>query len=190
MKDYESIWTKWMELLSQDIKSRKQFLDYLHFETQKGFDVIVRIAIEELEQQILDKPLLEKIRADLEFSLSVCVFSGYILFLVSLEIDPKKENLVARSQTNELGNVWIQNYEKDQGKSLLLKIDPIFSLYLEKTKQSEMNKIMYAFPEIIKSSYEQIGKIETFINWAAHQGFILGILEQELFLGGERYKSF
>lgn len=183
MEDYKSIFVQWTGLLNQDIKSRKQFLEFLHLETQKGFDVIVRIAIEELEQQVTEKPLLEKIRQELETSFSVCVFSGYLLFLVSSEIDPKKENLVARSQTNELGSVWIQNYEKDQGKSLLLKIDPILSLFLEKTKQSEMNKIMYVFPEIIKSSYEQIGKIETFLNWAVHQGFILGILEQELFLG-------
>ncbi len=182
MKDYVTIWTEWMKLLNKDVKSRKQFLDSLHFETQKGFDVIVRIATEELEQQVSDKHLLKKINEELEFSLSVCVLSGYLLFLVSLEIDPKKENLIARTQTNKLGNVWIENYDKDQGRSLLLKIDPILSLFLEKTKQSELNRMIYIFPEVIKFSYEQVGKIETFLSWASHQGFILGILEQELFL--------
>ncbi len=186
IKDYELIWTQWMQQLGQDIKSRKEFLDSLHFETQKGFDVIVRIATEELEVQVLDKQLLGKIRQELEFSLSVCVLSGYILFLVASEIDPKKENLVARTQTNELGNTWIKNYEKDQGRSLLLKIDHILSFFLEKTKQNELNRIIYVFPDVIKLSYEQFGKIETFLNWTAHQGFILGILEQELFLANTK----
>ena len=181
MKDYTVIFTDWMKLLDKDVASRKKFIDSLHFETQKGFDVVVRIATEELHSQVSDTQLLEKISKELEFSLSVCVLSGYMLFLVDSGIDPLKDNLIARTETNELGNRWIADYEKDEGKSLLLKVDPILSMFLEKTQQGETNRLFVVHPEIIESSYKHIGKIQTFFNWAAHQGFIVGVLEQELF---------
>ena len=105
MKDYQAIWIKWEALLQSDLKARKELLDSLNIEVKKGFDVIVRITSEELVSQTEKK--LNEFSEDIQKYMAVLAYGGYILFLVQSNTDPIKENLVERSSTSELGNVWI-----------------------------------------------------------------------------------
>ena len=177
MRDCKSIWERWYTLINTD--SAKKTLDLLHLEVHKGFDVITQISIEELQNK-LKKELFDSIKEDLEMSLAICIWNGYALFLTDNNLDPVKDNFVARTETNELGNKWMENYTKDQSKELLMNIDPVLSMFLEKVMQNELNKLFYTKPEVADSPYKEVGHIENFYIWASHQGYILGLLENQL----------
>jgi hypothetical protein len=179
-KNYEDIWKRWLLFLTVDIKKRKEILDAIHIEVKQGFDVVIKIAVEESEQQIENKVLFGEIKNFYEASLSLCVFYGYSLFLVDNHIDPIKENLLINSETNELGNRWMEEHEKDQHRELILKIDPILSLFLEKIKQDELNKMLVEYEMLRSASYRDVNMLDTFLNWSSHQGFILAMLEFSL----------
>lgn len=179
MKDYKSLWEKWFSLVNQNLPSRKRLLDALHMETQKGFDVITRIATEELMNRI-KKEIFHKVKDNVEASIALCVLSGYSLFLVDARIDPLKENFVDNTAVSDLGNLWMKHYENDRETSLLGNIDPVLSMFLEKVAQNEINRLFVMQPLLIDLPYRQVGHVESFYNWASHQGFILGILERQL----------
>ena len=94
-------------------------------------------------------------------------------------IDPQAINLLAQESTNGLGSEWVKNYDADMNKSLLEKIDPILSLIMEKETQEKMNRLLVEFRDLAELKYKDMNIIETFINWSAHQGYILGMLENE-----------
>ena len=189
VKDYRTIWIKWIALLHTDAKLRTEILRSLHIEVTNGLDVITRIAVEELENKVSEKDLFILTKDAIESSLAFSVWGGYMLFLIANNIDPEKENLIARGETNNLGNEWTKNYDKDQTKSLLAQIDPLLTLILEKETQERINTLFAAYPQLVEIRYKEIGYIDTFENWAAYQGFILGFLEQELFSKKEKTKA-
>ena len=178
MKDYQTRWIKWEALLSTDVKERKELLDDLNIEVKKGFDVIVRIASEELISQSDKK--LEEYKEDLEKNLAILAFSGYLFYLVQSGTDPKVANLVARTTTAELGTVWMESFEKDKGISYVEQIDPVFSLLLDSRKQSCIDSLMNEKGQLADFSYKIIHMIELYFLWAAQQGYIFGIIENEL----------
>lgn len=180
MTDYKSVWVKWIAFLNMDLKFRKNFLESLHVEVTRGFDVVAKIGIEEIEANFDDKKMLGEIKSDVERILSVSVWAGYSLFLIHKGIDPEEKNLVASKKTNKLGQVWMENYERDQNKSLLTKIDPFISILIEKQTDLQMNMLFLNFPKIQRGPYFQISNIATYANWAAHQGYIFGMIEAEL----------
>jgi hypothetical protein len=180
MRDYKSILVKWLALNESDEEIRKKLLGFLHEEVKKGFDVLTRIAIQELERTIGDKVYLDKVKDTLEMLLAFSAYGGYMLYLVENNLDPEKLALNKKEETNKLGAEWVQNYDKDQCKSLLLTIDPIISMFMEKGKQGRMNHLFLLFPDSMKLPYKDMAQIDTFLNWIAHQGYIFGILENNL----------
>ena len=180
MKDYKSILVKWLALNESDEETRKKLLSYLHEEVKKGLDVLTRIAINELERTLENKEFFLKIKDTVEGLVAFSAYGGYMLYLVENRIDPEKADLSHKKQTAKLGTTWTENYQKDQCKEFLLSIDPIISMFLEKGKQGRMNQLFLRFPECMAISYKDIGQIDTFLNWASHQGYIFGIIEQNL----------
>jgi len=128
-----------------------------------------------------DKDFWKEILSTIEALLSFSVWGGYMLFMIAKSIDPVKERLHEIKSSSDLGNKWIENYQKDQSKSLISEINPILSLFLEQGKQGRMNQLLLAHPEITKKSYKEIKQIEKFLYWAALQGYILGLLEIKLY---------
>src|SRR5882672_3365976 len=102
-KDYQDIWTRWVAFLESDIKVRKEVLDSLHIELRQGFSVIAQVSVEQLEHLFAKQDFFHKLRADLQQTLLFSVWCGYALYLISEEIDPVKENLIVKSETNALG---------------------------------------------------------------------------------------
>lgn len=180
--NYSLMWSKWIALLTTDTATRGEILEALHYEVTKGLDVITRLAIEEF-QAVATHPSLQSAKADIEISLASSAWSGYALFLIKEKIDPVEENVLARSTTNELGNKWMGYYEKDQTRSMLEQIDPIISLLLNKENENRINQLLITFPEFGEIPYKEFLHIETFHNWVSHQGYILGVIEQELHKG-------
>ncbi len=178
MKDYQALWIKWEAILSSDIKEQKDLLDSLNIEVKKGFDVIVRIASEELIAQTDKK--LESYKEDLEKNLAILAFSGYLLYLVQSSTDPKESNLVAKTSTSELGTTWMESFEKDKGIRYVEQIDPVFSLLLDSRKQSCIDSLMNEKKDLAQLPYQLIHMIELYFLWTAQQGYIFGIIEQEL----------
>lgn len=180
MIDYKDVWVKWMTFLNMDLKFRKEFLESLNLEVMKGFDVVAQIATEEVEIDFSDKKTFNDIKLELGAIFSHSVWAGYALFLVFEGIDPEKENLIANTATGELGNIWMDSHEKDKGKSYISKIDPFLSMFIEKNTALLINQLFLQYPTIQKSPYSQVAGIEIFSNWAAHQGYIFGMIEKEL----------
>lgn len=178
MKDYQAIWIKWEALLQSDLKARKELLDSLNIEVKKGFDVIVRITSEELASQTEKK--LNEFSEDIQKYMAVLAYGGYILFLVQSNTDPIKENLVERSSTSELGNIWMESFEKDKGISYIEKIDPILSLILDSEKQTCLSSLLSEYSKIGELSYKEIHMVELYFLWVAQQGYIFGMIEKEL----------
>jgi hypothetical protein len=180
MKDYLSLLSQWLEFNDQDLSKRKTFIDSLHIEVRKAFDVITRISLEELNHYIKEL-LADKIVNDsIEESLAFCVYAGYTLFLTEHSINLSAQNMIAKHTTNILGDMWIEHYEKDQHKSFFTQIDPIVSMMLEKVAQLEINTLLYQLPQIAHFQYKQVEQINAFLNWATNQGYIIGLIEQEL----------
>src|SRR3989338_198224 len=147
MTDYKATLVKWMALFQLDEKSRKEILDSLHPEIKKGFDIITKLAIEELEKQTDNKEFFKKAAETIETLLAFSVFSGYMLYLIENHIDPVKENLSQRESTKSLGTEWMMHYEVDQGNKLLSSIDPIISQMLQMGTGGWMNQLFLQFPE-------------------------------------------
>lgn len=167
-------------MMQLDLKSRREMLALLHTEVTKGFDVVTKIAVEEIESNIADKEKLETCMEAIEEYIAFSVYGGYMLFLITHSIDPQTMNLLAQESTNGLGSEWVKNYDIDMNKSLLEKIDPILSLIMEKETQEKMNRLLVEFKDLAELKYKDMNLIEAFINWSAHQGYILGMLENEL----------
>jgi len=178
--DYKSVWIKWAAMMQLDLKSRRELLALLHTEVTKGFDVITKIAAEEIEGNISDKDNLRTFMDAVEEYIAFSVYGGYMFFLITHSIDPQTMNLLAQESTNGLGSEWVKNYDADMNKSLLEKIDPILSLIMEKETQEKMNRLFVEFKDLAELKYKDMNLIEAFISWSAHQGFILGMLENDL----------
>lgn len=179
MIDYTSVWIKFVAFFEIDEALRQKVINNLHDEVKKGFDVLTKVSMEELEH-ILPKELYKAINNELEQILALSVFQGYVLFLISNNIDPEKNKLSVVKSTQEVGRAWMQEYEKDKAKSLIEEIDPVISMYLEKSKQARMNQLLSVHSEINDRSYKEISSIDKFINWILHQGYLLGYLERIL----------
>lgn len=181
MKDYKSLYVKWLAFFQLPEKERIDIVNQLHDEVKKGFDVITRLAIEELESEISDKGLYQKIKAFLEGQIAFSVYGGYLLFLIDNGIDPEKAKLKERVETSMLGTEWMMYYESSlMNKGLVMNIDPISSLFLEKGTQGRLNLLFLQFPELMKITCKEANALEKFLNWGAHQGYILGMLEEKI----------
>lgn len=180
LRDYYSIWVKWLALLNADDNLRRELLSDVHIEVTKGFDVVTRIAIEEIEGRVTKSASFLKAKEAITDYLAFSVWGGYMLFLIANQIDPQKNNLIARQTTNSLGNEWLKHYASDQNASLLKEVDPFYSMMLEKEAQSRINLLFAEYEGFMGLAYKETSTLETFLNWASHQGFIFGILEDRL----------
>lgn len=178
MKDYVDIWTRWIAFLQSDLTTRKEVLDSLHLEVRQGFSIISKVSLEEVQHNFSNEGFFHTLESDLDTALQYAIWCGYTLFLMSEGIDPVEDNLISKSQTNELGNMWMEHYEKDKTNSLLVEIDPILSLFLQNVSQSQFNQLFVG--KKIDISYEKASQLIAFLQWTAYQGYVFGMIEKKL----------
>lgn len=176
MKDYSSIWLKWEALLASN--QNDTLLQKLNIEVRNGFDVIVRIADEELTS--ISENTFEKYNGTINEFLAHLIFDGYTLFLIQNPTDPDEKNLIASIKTSELGNKWMESFESDKGIGYVEKIDPMLALLLENRKGVILNNIFSLHKELFQIEYKFIQLLELYFRWTIQQGFIVGIIENEL----------
>jgi len=174
--DYNSIWIKWNALFNSEIYIQKNFIESIHIEVAKGFDIISKIATESIESH---SPSFKKHINSIGELTALLTIKGYALYLISHNIDPEKKNLIASKETGELGNRWMENQEKDQGLTLMTRIDPILSVLLHHESKSTLDNFLSNNSEFDKTPYSEISIANLFFGWAIHQGYIFGILENE-----------
>ncbi|MEN9328586.1 MAG: hypothetical protein RI947_1394 [Candidatus Parcubacteria bacterium] len=179
MKDYSTLWEDWATAVESTGEEKQKLIESVHDEVKAGIDAIVKAAAEELSKRLEGGYMKDEEQVTKEV-LAVTVWSGYLLYLTDNNIDAVKLKLNEVKATEELGSTWMEQYDKDQNKSLLMEIDPVISMFLEKLKQSKISYLLSKFPELMSKSYKRVSDSETFINWAAHQGYILGMLESKL----------
>lgn len=171
-----------MRALALSDEERKKIFNRLHDEIAGSFDAIVKIASEEIEGKI-DDDTFGKIKNDIEQILSFSIWGGYLLYSIAqgIVID---ENSFSTNKSHKLsehiGNRWTAEYEKDQVRSLLIQIDPIVSMFLEKAKQLRINELLATYPDLSQLPYSKFGQIDTFVSWAGYQGYVTGLLEDAL----------
>lgn len=180
MTDYKEIYIKWLAYFEIDENARLEIYNNFHEEIQKAFEIIVTIAIEELEHAMADKMFYQKIKSLLEEQFFIFMVAGYILYLITNKIDPDKENLKNRETTSGVGSEWMREYDKDQLKTLLEAIDPILQLFLYQQAENRMNYFFLHHPEIMHMSYKEVSKLEKIMKWTIGQGYIFGELEKKL----------
>ena len=95
-------------------------------------------------------------------------------------VNPQKANLAAIAATKELGKRWSEGHKKDQNKSYINAIDPIIVLMLERIYDLRVNQTLSFHPEIVELPYKVTEKIHQYLGWAVYQGYVIGVMEDEL----------
>jgi len=175
--NYNDLWIRLSAFFNLPVEERKILLNHLHKEVCFGFDVVTRIALEEIGKNILNKELYSKARDIIEEQLAYSTLSGYILYLYVNDIDPLEDNLTDNAKTSEIGSRYIEEHQKDNTKELLANIDFVITLLLEKATQGRVNQLLVNNTDFNTAMYKDVALIEKFLNWCGHQGYILAILE-------------
>jgi|GEM_PF-703941 len=178
--DYNELWTKLVVFFDAKPEERSNFVEKLHSEITSGFDTITKISMEEIEKKIQDAELFSQIQELVEAQLAFSVMTGYVAYLFVKDVDPEKEKFKDREKTGKIGEEWTKSQTKNQTKEYLKDIDFVVSMLLEKSTGGRINQILLNHPESKDTPYIDMALIETFLNWSAHQGFVLGLIEHDL----------
>ncbi|MBD3362377.1 hypothetical protein GF362_01520 [Candidatus Dojkabacteria bacterium] len=189
MTNFNEVFTKWLAFFESADETKKDVFESIHPEVKKGFDVVTRVSKEEIQALLNNEEFLKKIEQNLIRLLAFSVFGGYMLFCIRKGIDPVKESLKDNENVAKVGNSWMEAYKQDNFKSLIQSIEPLVVLMVEKGKQARMNQLIMSFPEIMNLSFKDGLQIDKFMRWAGLQGYILGMLEQELIKGKGNLKE-
>ncbi|MBD3362334.1 hypothetical protein GF362_01285 [Candidatus Dojkabacteria bacterium] len=185
MQNYENTFVKWMAFFQAKSNVRKKVVDSLHPEVRRGFTAIMRIAIEEIKARVENYSDFENIEEVLKQLLINSVFAGYMLFCIRNSKDPIELKLNENDSTTKIANIWIEKQKKDNCVELMKKIDPFMIMLIEKGKQARMNQITVSYPDIIKLPYKDVFELDRFFIWSSIQGYIFGMLEQNLYQTSE-----
>lgn len=179
---YLNIWERWEGLMQLTREDQKEVFDHLHKEVQAGISILAGVALEEMKLVLKDvgyskkDAFLDSAETILVFSL----FSGYSFFLLTQKINPLKNDLSGRKSVENLGHRWMEQFEKDQNQKYLAKIDPIYGLMLTRMYELRVNQLLAMHPEIVDYAYQIVEGLNQYVGWAVRQGYILGMIEQEL----------
>lgn len=85
-----------------------------------------------------------------------------------------------RNSTTQLGELWVQAFDKKELDKKIKSIDPVIQLMLDKIAEMRLEQLIALTPEIIKWKYQSVVTIQQHISWCVYQGYLLGEFEQNL----------
>ena len=156
-------------------------VDALHTEVTTGVQAMAGLASSEMGR-ILGEAAYDKRETYITAVtpiVALAALDGYLLCLIEQGVNPMTAVLAAQDKTKGLGEVWSQQYQKDQNTSYLNKADQIMVLLLGKIQELRVNQALSFAPEIVNLPYKVTEKLHQYIGWAVYQGYILGLMEKE-----------
>lgn len=179
--DYKQLFDRWVMLTTLSEDDRKALVTRMHEEVTTGVQAMAGLAVAEVAK-VFEGGNYEKHEEYIKTLapiLALAAFDGYLLSLMERGVNPQTADLTARESTKQLGERWSKGYKKDQNASYLDKIDPILTLILNKIYELRVNQMLSFHPESVELPYKVIEKVHQYIGWAVHQGYVLGVMEQE-----------
>ncbi len=180
--NYTELFERWVTLTTFSEDDRKKLIDRLHEGVVSTVQALAGLASSEMGR-VLDEVKFEKRDEYLQVVAPVAALGaldGYLLSLMVNGTNPETADLSKNDKVKELADVWRKQYEKDQNQSYLDKVDPIIGLFLGKITDLRVNQSLAFYPTIVDLPYKTTEKLHQYIGWAVHQGYVLGIIEQEL----------
>lgn len=180
--NYTQLFDRWVALTTLSEKDRGDLLNNLHEEVVSGTQTLGALACSEMGR-VLDEAKYEARNVYLEAVapvVAMAALDGYLLALIEREVNPQTEELAFRESTKGLGNKWSTQFQKDQSRSYIDKIDPILVMILQKIQELRINQALSFHREVIDLPYKVTEQLHQYIGWCVHQGYVLGVMEQEL----------
>lgn len=180
--NYTQLFDRWVVLTTLSEKDRGDLLNNLHEEVVSGTQTLGALACSEMGR-VLDEAKYEARNVYLEAVapvVAMAALDGYLLALIEREVNPQIEELASRESTKGLGNKWSTQFQKDQSRSYIDKIDPILVMILQKIQELRVNQALSFHREVIDLPYKVTDQLHQYIGWCVHQGYVLGVMEQEL----------
>lgn len=182
MTDYKQLWDRWVALTVLPEKERADMIEHLHEEVTSGVTALATLANAQVGKILVDAKY-EKTEEYLKAMAPVTALAaldGYLLSLMEHEVNPMTNDLATREATNGLGEHWSKGHKKDQNRVYIDKIDPMITLMLERMYDLRVNQTLSFCPDIVELPYKITEKLHQYIGWSVYQGYVLGIMEAEL----------
>ncbi|MEK7532859.1 MAG: hypothetical protein AAB542_00310 [Patescibacteria group bacterium] len=176
--NYQELWLRWGGLAILDNEQSNDLLNHLHAEVKAGCELIGKTATEQVTSG--SSSIFEKILPHIYSTTVSSVYGGYFLFLLVHKINPETDNLKDRNSTTQLGELWVQAFDKKELDKKIKSIDPVIQLMLDKIAEMRLEQLIALTPEIIKWKYQSVVTIQQHISWCVYQGYLLGEFEQNL----------
>lgn len=183
--DYTKLFDRWVASTTLSEEDRVTLIEKLHEEIVSGVQALGGLAVSEmsklLEEATYDKK--DKYIEDITPVVALAALDGYMLFLITHDINPQEANLAKNENTKEVSKIWSTAYNKDQCISYLEKVDPIVGMMLSKISELRVNQELSFHPSVVELPYKTTEKLHQYIGWSVHQGYVLGAIEKELHRG-------
>lgn len=182
MTDYLSLWDRWIAFSVLSQEDGKTLLQNLHEEVRAGIEMLGSISLSEMAEIFKGVEFAQK-DDYLKAAGPVLIFSclnGYSLYLISEDVNPLTAQLKDRRSTEKLGELWTNQYRKDQNQPYLDAIDPFVSLILGRIQEIRVNQLLAFIPEVVSLPYKITERLHQSIGWSVYQGFVLGVMEKKL----------
>ncbi len=180
--NYTQLFDRWVALTTLSEKDRGDLLNNLHEEVVSGTQTFASLACSEMGR-VLDEAGYKERNVYLEAIapvVAMAALDGYLLSKIERGVNPITEKLASQESSKGLGNRWSTQFQKDQSRSYIDKIDPIVEMLLQKIQDLRINQAISFHKEIIDLPYKSVEQVHQYIGWCIHQGYVLGVLEQEL----------
>jgi len=180
--NYLQFFDRWVALTTLSEKDRAELLNNLHEEVVSGTQTLASLACSEMGR-VLDEVSYQARDIYLEAVapvVSMAALDGYLLSKIELGINPQAEKLVLKESTNGLGNRWSAQFQSDQSRSYIDKIDPIVGMILQRIQDLRINQAISFYKDVIDLPYKTVEQMHQYIGWCVYQGYVLGVIEQEL----------
>lgn len=179
--DYKQLFDRWAMLTTLPESDRKALVERMHEEVTTSVQAFAGLAAVEIDRVLKDTSF-EKRESYIKTAapvLALAAFDGYLLSLMEHGLNPQTVDLATRGSTKGLGDRWSEGYKTNQHITILEKIDPIIGLILGKMHEVRANQMLSFFPEVVDLPYKVTEKLNQYIGWAVHQGYVLGVMEQQ-----------
>lgn len=180
--NYTQLFDRWVALTTLSEKDREELLAHLHEEVVSGTQTLASLACSEMGR-VLDEVNYKARDAYLEAVapvVAMAALDGYLLSKIEQGVNPLTEQLSLKESTKGLGNRWSSQFQKDQSRSYIDKIDPIVGMILQKVNALRINQAISFYTGIIDLPYKTVENAHQYIGWCVYQGYVLGVVEQEL----------
>ena len=180
--EYRQLWDRWIAITILSEEDRQDLVEHLHEEITSGVTALATLANAQMGKLLSDVQYgkAEEYLKSVAPVTALAALDGYFLSLMERGINPQKERLSEKNTTKGLAKVWSTGHEKDQNRSYIDKIDSVIVLMLERIFDLRVNQILSFHPDIVEQPYKITEKLHQYIGWAVYQGYVLGVIEQEV----------